>query len=329
MDNKTVSILVCIVYFACLIGAGIYGMLKNKKASDYLVAGRKLNLLLTTATLAAVQIGAGIILGGAETGATWGIWPGMYYALGCGGGLILAGILVAHRMRDEEGYVPMDIFEKRFGQNKWVRIWAWLSNVPSMLGIFVAQMLACGSILAGFGVPFGTGVLMCSIVILIYSSIGGMWGVVLGDFVQIAIMTVGIPVAAVASLLKLSATGISPMSIYNTPFIPDGLFTKFIYLVVPFLLAISVSYDAFMRYQSAKDAKTARLGCILAGIFVIIFGIFASTIGAVARIIFPEMEEGLFAAMVMNSLHPVAAGIVLAAVLAAAMSSGNCLLISM
>jgi Na+/proline symporter len=45
--------------------------------------------------------------------------------------------------------------------------------------------------------------------------------------------------------------------------------TRAIFLILPFLLSISVSYDAFMRYQSARSAAVARWGCILAGIIVI------------------------------------------------------------
>jgi len=95
MEKSTVVLLVCCAYFAVMILVGILVMSRNRKASDFLVAGRKLNLLFSVATLSAVQIGAGIILGGSSTGASMGVWPGMWYALGCGGGLILAGLLVA------------------------------------------------------------------------------------------------------------------------------------------------------------------------------------------------------------------------------------------
>lgn len=45
--------------------------------------------------------------------------------------------------------VPLDYFAKRYGDSKGIRFWAWISNVPSLLGIFIAQLLACGGILAG------------------------------------------------------------------------------------------------------------------------------------------------------------------------------------
>ena len=329
MDKSTIVLIVCCIYFLILIIAGILGSIRNRKTSDFLLAGRKLNLPFTIATLSAVQIGAGIILGGSANGASMGVWPGMWYALGCGGGLIVAGLLVARKLRQKDSFVPMDFYESRYGTNRWVRLWAWLSNVPSLLGIFIAQLLACGSILSGFGISFSTGVIICSLVILIYSTIGGMKGIAFTDIIQTSIIMISIPVIAAASLLLLHSKGFSIASLYTTPFIPAGTFTKFIYLVIPFLIAISVSYDAYIRYQSSKDAKTAQRGCIIAGFIVIFIGTLASSVGAVAGIFFPGMKEGVFSLMVMQSLNPVIAGIVIAAILGASMSSASGLLVAM
>ncbi|MFB6340191.1 sodium:solute symporter family protein [Saccharicrinis sp. FJH62] len=329
MHDPSIVIIICCIYFAILILAGIYASRKNKRASDYLIAGQKLNLVFTIATLSAVQIGAGIILGGSANGETMGIWPGMWYALGCGGGLILAGIFIAGKLRKKDSFVPLDFYELRYGRNKWVRVWAWASNVPSLLGIFVAQLLACGSILSAFGIPFYTGVIICAIVILIYSTLGGMWGVAIADSIHTFVIIVSIPVLAIASALLLKEKGILLVSVMNTPFIPAGMFAKFVYLVIPFLIAISVSYDAYIRYQSAKNAWTAKWGCIIAGIVVIIIGTLASLIGAIGHYIVPNAKEGVFSAMVIQSLNPVFAGVVIAAMLGAAMSSASGLLVAM
>jgi len=329
MDKANIVLTVVGIYFIGMIFIGFYAMKRNKKASDFLIAGRKVNLPMTALTLAAVQIGAGVVLGGAYNGSQMGVWPGMWYSLGCGGGLIVAGLIVAKKLRNKDGYVPMDFYERRYGTNKWVRLWAWISNVPSLLGIFIAQLLACGSILAGFGIPFYTGVIICAVVIMIYSTLGGMWGVVITDSVQVAIIAVGLPIIAIASLMLLPEHGFSIASVFATPFMPPGTFTKFIYVVVPFLIAISVSYDAYMRYQSAENDRAAVWGCVIAGVITIIIGTMASTVGAVSGLIFPGLQDGVFANMVITALNPVLAGIVISAVLAASMSSASCLLVSM
>jgi len=260
---------VVISYLALMIFIGFYLRKRVKLASDFLVAGRKLGLPLTTATLAAVQLGAGVILGGAELGVESGIWPGMWYGIGCGGGLILAGLLVAAKLKSHGGYVPLDFFANRYGEKKWIRIWGWLSNIPSLLGIFVAQIMAAGTIFSLFGFSYAQGIIISGLVIMFYSVTAGMWGVVVTDFIQLGIILIGIPLIAIVALLKLGEIStISTTSIFTSSFIPPGMFTKAIFIIAPFFLSISVSYDAFMRYQSAKSESIAKWACVLSGIFV-------------------------------------------------------------
>jgi SSS family solute:Na+ symporter len=329
MDNNGIVMIVCGAYFLTMVGTGIYAAKRNKKASDYLVAGRGLNTLMTAVTMAAVQIGVGIVLGSATNGYNMGIWPGLYYTIGCGGGLIFAGLVTAKKLRSNEGYVPIDFFAYRYNDSKAIRFWAWLSNVPSLLGIFIAQMLACGGILSGIGLPFGWGVVISAGVVLIYCTIGGMWGVVLTDVIQTTVIMIGIPIFFIFMVIKFVSGGGSVAEIYQTAFIPQGLFTRFVYLVLPFLLSISMSYYAYARIQAAKDVKAATRGCIVGGIIVIFIGGLCSSIGAMAVRLFPGVTDGIFTVAATGSLPPVLAGLVIAAILSAAMSSANCVILSL
>lgn len=319
------------VVVAYLLGTLIVGAAlstKIKRASDYLVAGRHLGLALTTASLAAVQIGAGVVLGGAETGAASGLWPGTWYGLGCGAGLILAGLFAARRLRTIGGIVPIDFFAARYGENRGVRMWAWVSNIPSLLGIFAAQMMAAGSVLSGLGISYTTAVLAIGAVILLSNVMSGMWGVVAADFFQVAIIVVGIPLTAVAAAGAVGSG--TTAQVLATPFVPTGMGTRAVFLITPFLFSISVSYDAFIRYQSARTATIAKWGCILAGIMVIVISFFAAMIGAVGKEAFPSVANGdVLTHVITATLPPVLAGVVVSALLAAAMSTANALLISL
>lgn len=314
-----------------LLGTLVIGVLfsaRIKRASDYLLAGRHLGLGLTTASLAAVQIGAGVVLGGAETGAASGLWPGTWYGIGCGAGLVLAGLVAAERLRNLGGIVPIDFFAARYGERRAVRLWAWLSNIPSLLGIFAAQMMAAGSLLAGLGVPFPTAVVGLGAVILVSNVMSGMWGVVAVDFFQVAIIVAGIPLTAAAAT---GQPGIEPVAAtLATPFIPEGMAPRAVFLITPFLFSISVSYDAFIRYQSARSASIAKWGCIIAGALVIAVSFCAALIGAAGRQAFPDTADGnVLSQVITASLPPVLAGVVVSALLAAAMSTANALLISL
>lgn len=320
---------VVFAYLLILISVGVYMSKRVSVASDFLIAGRQLGLALTTATLAALQLGAGVILGGSAMAAEFGLWPGMWYGIGCGGGLILAGILVAARMRREGGYVPLDFFSSKYGERKWVRAWGWMSNIPSLLGIFVAQLMAAGSILTIFGFDYSQGIVLVAVAIMLYSGFGGMWGVVTVDFVQLGTIILGIPLVAVVALLSLESVA-AVSDVLSTPFVPSGLGTRAIFLIVPFLLSISVSYDAFMRYQSSKSESVAKWGCIFAGVIVILLSFCVGVIGAVGQSLFPNVApDSVLPHTIESLLHPLAAGLVVAALLAAVMSSSNCLLISL
>lgn len=321
-----------------LIAIGIYLLLtviigvrlssRVRSATDYLIAGRGLGLALTTTSLAAVQIGAGVVLGGAETGAKDGVWPGMWYGIGCGAGLILAGLVAAKRLRTVGGYVPIDFFAVRYGERRWVRMWAWVSNIPSLLGIFAAQLMACGAVLSGLGFQFSHAVLGIGAVILVSNAMSGMWGVVTVDFIQVAIIMVGIPIAAVAALLH--TPDLSLGALLATPFVPTGMGSRAVFLITPFLFSISVSYDAFIRYQSAKTASIARWACILSGVIVIAISFCAAVIGAAGRQGFPAIPDGgVLTQVIATTMPPVVGGIVVSALLAAAMSTANALLISL
>ena len=322
---------VVVIYLAGTTLVGLYLSKRTRLASDFLIAGRNLGLILTTATLAAIQIGAGVILGGAELGADSGVWPGTWYGIGCGGGLILAGLLVASKLRRRGGFVPLDFFGDRYGERRWIRVWAWLSNIPSLMGIFVAQIMAAGSVFAVFGLDYTTGVLVCGIVVMLYSVMGGMWSVAVTNLIQLGIIVIGIPLVAVMALIRLEAMGtVTIGQVIGTPFIPSGMSSQAVFIIIPFLIAISVSYDAYMRYQSAKSEAVAKWGCILGGVIVIMISFCAGLIGSVGRILFPSLENAaVLPNTVKATLHPILAGVVVSSLLAAAMSTANCLLVSL
>jgi len=320
---------IVILYFILMLTVGVVIAGRVKRASDFLVAGRQLGLILTTASLAAVQIGAGVILGGAEMGAENGLWPGMWYGLGCGGGLILAGLFAATKLRSMSGFVPLDFFGERYGERRWIRVWAWLSNIPSLLGIFVAQIMAAGSVLAIFGLDYEKALLLVGVVVMFYCVMGGMWGVVTADFIQVSIVMIGIPLVAAMAVWKMGDVNVVGQ-LMATPFIPPGLGSKAVFLIVPFLLSISVSYDAFIRYQAARSAQIAKWGCILAGLMVIFISFCTGMVGAVGKRIFPDVANAsVLPRIIQATLNPVMAGIVVSALLAAAMSCASCLLISL
>lgn len=55
MSSNQIIVLVCAIYFLTMVATGIFAARRNKKASDFLVAGRGLNTPMTAVTLAAAS----------------------------------------------------------------------------------------------------------------------------------------------------------------------------------------------------------------------------------------------------------------------------------
>lgn len=325
------QITIVVIYLVAMVGIGIVLRGRIESASDFLVAGGKLGLVLTTATFAATNLGAGVILGGAELAAEHGLWAGTWPGISVGGGLIFAGFVGARKLRHRGSFVPLDFFARRYGDNRAIRVWAWASNIPSLLGILGIQFMATGTVAQMFGMSFETGVWASGLVVLIYSMLGGLWGAVVTDLIQIGVIAIAIPVLAFTTSLALETAPItvSIADLLATDFIPEGTASTAVFNLLPFLLMGPVSYDAYLRFQSAKSVSVAKWGAIVGGVTVIVVAFFAATVGAAGSTIDPSIEGRMVVpAMIQLTLSPVVAGIVLTALLAAAMSTANSLVIS-
>jgi len=329
--GRTVQTIIVAIYLLTMVGIGIALRSRIRSASDFLVAGGKLGLLLTTATFAAIQLGAGVILGGAELAAQHGLWAGTWPGISVGGGLIIAGFVAAKKLRRRGSFVPLDFFAHRYGDNRAIRLWAWASNIPSLLGVLGIQFMATGTVAQMFGVSFETGVWAAGSVVLIYSMLGGMWGAVITDLIQVGVIVIAIPVLAftTSQALGTAATAVPITELLATDFVPDGMASTAVFNILPFLLMVSVSYDAYLRFQAAKSGEAAKWGAVFGGMIVIVISFFAALIGAAGGTLDPTIEgRAVVPEMIQLTLSPVAAGIVLTALLAAAMSTANSLVLS-
>lgn len=322
------AIIIVGIYLLFMLFTGWIGHKGNRSTTDFLVAGRSLGLISMIATMATFQIGTGIILSSANNGYAYVFWPGSYFSLGCGCGLIVTA-LVSRRLRKKEGFVPMDFFAERYGESKGVRLWSWASNIPSLLGLFISQILSCGVILEIFGIPFWMGCLICSAVVLIYCYMGGMKGTAITNIIQIIIILIGIPVLFFTALARYKMAGFTAGEAFGNPFIPSGMETRFVYLFLPYLFSLSVCYDSYTRIQSAKNDKVAFWGSVGGGIIVMVVGMMCSGIGVMIHKLFQGAENNAFITATFRCLPSIGAGVVIASVLSAAMSTANCVILTL
>jgi solute:Na+ symporter, SSS family len=196
------------------------------------------------------------------------------------------------------------------------------------LMIAVTSTIAIGTVVdVLFGIPRIVAILIGGGIVVLYSVIGGMWSLTLTDIVQFLIMTVGIFLI----LLPLTighAGGFEAMQLALPPSYFDldaiGIDRIFTYFLIYFF-GILIGQDIWQRVFTARSDRIARNAGIAAGIYCLLYGLAVALIGAAGKVFLPELEntDSAFAAIVQQALPAGVRGLVLAAALAAIMSTAS------
>ncbi|MGB4285897.1 MAG: sodium:solute symporter family protein [Bacillota bacterium] len=302
-----------------------------KGMTDFLLAGRRLGVGMCAATLAATHFGGGMVMGGSEYGFLHG-WSGAWYGLACGIGILILAFTTAGKFRQLALYTVPDYLEQRYG-GKAVRILGSLLSLVALVGILAAMILSARSALSILGITGNTGAIVATLVFIIYTTLGGLWAVTITDAVQLILATIGVVVSAglvlsnsggMAALSSaLAAKGVGPgyFSIW-------GLGTSSImWLLLPTVMYTLIGQDFYQRLFAAKNENVARTASILGGIVLVIVAFFPALIGMGARAL-SDLETGsnAFPWVVQNLMNPVVGGVILAAILAAIMSTADSIL---
>ncbi|MEW6663063.1 MAG: sodium:solute symporter family protein [Bacillota bacterium] len=330
-----VQITVVVLYLVVVFAIGVLASRMIKDATDFLLAGRRLGLLLATATLAATHFGGGFVMGVGQDGFRFGI-SGFAFAIGTGLGLIALGLVAAMPLRKLRLFTVPDYLELRYN-SKLVRLLGTALSLVAIVGIIAAQVGASKGALSIFGISPLVGAVIATLLFIAYTTFSGMWGVTLTDGVQLLIILIGLPVAAIAGVSHAGGWAAMQASIaaLNVPggvesyFSPVGRGVSLMLgIIIPVIMYDLVGQDFYQRLFSAKDEKTARNAAILAGCMLIAFGVFPAICGMAARAIFGASIEATQAIpKLITAVLPVWIGsILVAAILAAVMSTADSLL---
>ncbi|TQF00189.1 MAG: sodium/proline symporter PutP [Spiribacter salinus] len=332
-----------------LIGAYVYG--RTETLSDYILGGRSLNS--TTAGLSAnASDSSGWILLGLPGWAYVAGIDAMWMLLGLAIGMYLAWKFVAMRLRvyTEKGGNALTIpafFEYRFEDNSRALRVISTAIILVFFTLYVSSGLVAGGLLFEevFGIESKIAIASTVVVIVIYTFIGGFLAVSYTDVVQALLMIVALVVVPLAAVAAIG--GFTPLF--------DGLTAR-----EPALLSMGsqVSFDAdegvwnasgtfgliaiissmawglgyfgqphilarFMGIRSAENVKAARRISIT---WVIIAMLGAVLVGLTGIVYFDtalDDPEKVILVLIDALINPWLGGFLLAAILAAVMSTAD------
>jgi solute:Na+ symporter, SSS family len=329
VDN-VLDLVVIVLYFVLILGAGYWGLRRARTADDFLVAGRRLGGFMYTGALAAVVLGGASTIGGIGLGYDFGI-SGMWLVVWIGFGVIALGVLLSTRLSRLGLYTVSEMLELRYGRA--TRLVSAVIIAAYALMIAVTSTIAIGSVL---GVVLGlnptTAILLAGGVVVVYTAAGGMWSITLTDVVQFCIMTVGIFFALLPAVV-VQAGGFGGMTESLPPSYFDvgaiGGQTIFTYFLL-FFFGLMIGQDIWQRVFTARSPQVARWGSVAAGVYCLAYGVAGALVGAAAKVLLPDLavSDNAFARITTDVLPIGISGLVLAAAMAAVMSTASAGLIA-
>lgn len=339
----SIELIFLIIYFVAMAGIGVATMRRGSgDAEDYLLGGRSLGPAVTALRLQSSSMSGYMFMGAGGLGYSQGYF-GMWYALGDIGGGVLNLSILGRRMRKLSqilgSITSIEYLEHRY-PSKWTRVIAGVIALACLFFYVMGQFIAGGSGLAMVtGLSYPVALALAIGVIVFYTFLGGYLAVAYTDFVQAIVMVIGMLWILIATLQAVGGFTAGNEAIgaerpdLLTMWGADLQYQGQWGIILGALLVFSIGYMGWphvvVSHMATKRPSVARRAGVYATIFNLLFIPGAYLVGIMAIVLLPTLdnpEMAIFdtAAMV---LPPVALGVVMAAIMAAIMSTADALLL--
>ncbi len=298
----------------------------------YLLAGRNLPFWITAAMLTGLAVGGASTIGVAERAYTCGMASGFYNAA-WGVGAILAGLFVVKRLREMEINTLPEMFERNYGV--WGRVLGVIGQLGVQVVITVVQYVAGGAILSSLMpglIDFETGMLVTAVVFVGITLIGGFWAAGLTNIINVILIYTGVVLGAVMIFFRPEVGGIAGLMEklpdshpgFSLTGMPGGVILA--WFVVMAVTAVGTQSVVQVGFAS-RDGSAARKGFLLGGLIILPVGFISAVIGLAAVAMHPGIEAARALPMTVLDLNPFVAGMILAGLWAADVSTACALLL--
>ncbi|MDX2266579.1 MAG: sodium:solute symporter [Bryobacter sp.] len=325
LDNVIIA-----AYFAVVFAIGFYHSRKERTSKDYFLAGSNVGWFAVGASLFATNISSEHFIGLAGSGAATGFAVGCYEWSASFCLFILGWVFVPHYLKSKVFTMP-EFLERRFNaQCRW-----YLTVISLLAYVFtkISVSLFAGGILIRevFGWDYMTSAILLVIATGIYTISGGLAAVIYTDLFQAFLLVGG---AIVLTFLGLDKAGGFEGLRANLP--PD-----FFHMIKPIddpaypwlgttlgTLILGIWYWCtdqviVQKTLSAKGVEDARKGAFFCAALKLLPVFILVLPGLCARAIWPNEVTGdnAYPLLVTRLLPPGLTGLMVAALLAALMSS--------
>lgn len=327
----TVDYVIVFVFLAAMFYVGSIFYKWVGSSDDFYLAGRQLTPFILAAVLAATNVNLYSFVGQAGIAykegipIIWQTWTGNM-------AMVISGLFVIPIFRRLRIRTIPEFLEKRY--SKGVRTFVafiWILRLTFWLGVVLYTAVIAAQTISGL-TSFTAWVLIFSVVVVIYTILGGMWSVAFTDVIQFVLMLAG---ALLLLPLAMSAVGWFPGLSAK---LPEGALTlvketgtyNWRFVIAIFLLGIEwacVDQGLLQRAFGAESTRSVAKGLVLAGIITTPFALLWNLPGLAARILYPNLANADSAVpiLIANLIPNIVLGLVVVGLLSSQLStiSGN------
>jgi len=191
-----VTVIVVALYFLVMLGIGAWASRRIKNTEDYLVAGRSLGFWVFVLLMIGTVCSGMSLLGVSGLGykAGWPtIWEQIFVPLSIGFCIIFFGVKL-HTIARKSGYVTVqDYLAHRYQSPTALRSLSAVAGIIVSLIYLVGQYTAIAIVLMWiFGIPLWLALVIATLVVTVYTTIGGLYAVAWAALIQSIMLIVGI-----------------------------------------------------------------------------------------------------------------------------------------
>lgn len=346
MTNAAIILTTLVAYKLLLIAVGVWASRRTRTEADYLIGGRTLGPWVAGLSYAATSSSAWVLLGFSGFVYLVGI-SALWMLPGVWGGYVLLWIVLGRSLRRESAershitladYLAGDAGE---AGKRLIGLISALLIVFCFIFYVASQLQAAGTAMQTyFGLGVGEAVLLGAGVVLIYSLLGGFWAISVTDMIQGAVMAA---IAIIAPIAAVIAAG-GPEAVFTAlasnhaghldkfggraGFIAAG----FALGLVSIGLGTAGQPQLIARVMAVRDDAARRRAFAISLSWAVMVFSGMAILGLAGRTlsldIAPGDHEQLLFVAIAELFPPIMAGVVLAALLSAVMSTVDSILLS-
>ncbi len=365
MNSLTIILITIVLYLSMMVFIGVKVSRKNKNTDDFYLGGRKLGPFVTAMSAEASDMSSWLLMGLPGVAMLSGLAEASWTAIGLAIGTYINWLIVAKRIRIYTQKINAitipEFFSKRYHDEKNIlSLIAAVVIIVFFIPYTASGFAACGKLFSSvLDVDYMTAMIIFALIIAAYCILGGFLAASTTDLIQSIVMTIALVIViAFAETACTSSTGdfgfngiISTvkdlpgfLSFTNSYDPATGTSSSYSGLAIASTLAWGLGYfgmpHILLRFMAISDPKKVKLSRRIATVWVIISMTVAILIGVAG---YSLVKHGVIANLADTEtiiieiaktigkygyILAAIAGVILAGILAATMSTSDSQLIT-